>query len=56
MNSNRTAGNWEQLAHKVKRRLDKMVDEQLDLWSGKRDRMRPVAEGQVRQPPIEPRK
>jgi uncharacterized protein YjbJ (UPF0337 family) len=56
MNSNRIEGNWKHLADKVKRRLGKMVDEQLDLWSGKRDRTKGVAQGQARQQQIEPRK
>lgn len=56
MDSNRTEGNWKQLAGKVKRRLDKLVDQQVDLWSGKRDRAKRVAEGQVRQQQSEPPK
>jgi uncharacterized protein YjbJ (UPF0337 family) len=56
MNSNRTDGNWKQLAGNVKRRLDKLIDRQVDLWSGKRDRAQRVGEGQARQPQSEPPK
>jgi uncharacterized protein YjbJ (UPF0337 family) len=56
MNSNRTEGNWKQLADNVKRRLGKLIDGQVDLWSGKRDRAKRVAEGQARQQQSEPPK
>jgi len=56
MSSNRTEGNWKQLAGKVKRRLGKLVEEQVDLWSGKRERAKRAAEGQARQQQSEPPK
>jgi uncharacterized protein YjbJ (UPF0337 family) len=54
MNSSRTDGSWKQLADSVRRRLGKLVDEQVDLWSGKRDRAKRVAEAQARQQQSEP--
>jgi hypothetical protein len=56
MNANPTDGNWKQLADNVKRRLDRLIDRQVDLWSGKHDRAKRVAEGQARQPQSEPPK
>ena len=56
LNSNRTEANWKQLAGSVKRRLGKMLDQQVDLWSGKRERAKQVAEGQARQQQSEPPK
>ena len=56
MNSNPTEGSWKQFADNVKRRLGKMVDEQLGLWSGKRERAKQVAEGPPRQQQSEPPK
>ena len=56
MSSNRTETNWKQLAGSVKRRLGELVDQQIDLWSGKRERAKQVAEGQVRQQQSEPPK
>jgi uncharacterized protein YjbJ (UPF0337 family) len=56
MSSNRTEANWKQLAGSVKRRLGELVDQQVDLWSGKRERAKQVAEGQVRQQQSEPPK
>ena len=43
MNPNHTEGNWKQFAGDVKQRLSKMLDKQLDLWSGKRERAKQVA-------------
>lgn len=54
MNLNRTEGNWKQLADCVRRRLGKLLDRRLDLWSGERDRAKQVAEGQQRQEQSEP--
>jgi len=56
MSSKRTEGDWKQLAVKVKRRLGKLVEEQVDLWSGKRERAKRAAEGQARQQQSEPPK
>jgi uncharacterized protein YjbJ (UPF0337 family) len=56
MNSNRSEGSWKQIADNVKRRLGKVVDRQVDLWSGKRDRAKRAAEGQARQQQSEPPK
>ena len=56
MNSNRIEGNWKQLAGNVKRRLGRLIDQQVDLWSGKRERAKRVAEGPVRQQQSEPPK
>jgi uncharacterized protein YjbJ (UPF0337 family) len=56
MNSNRTDGNWKQRVDNVKRRLGELVDQQVELWSGKRDRAKRVAEGQARQQQSEPPK
>jgi uncharacterized protein YjbJ (UPF0337 family) len=56
MNSNPTEGSWKQLADNVKRRLGKMVEQQLDLWSGKRERAKRAAEGLTRQQQSEPPK
>lgn len=56
MNSNPTEGSWKQLADNVKRRLGKMVEQQLDLWSGKRERAKRSAEGLTRQQQSEPPK
>ena len=56
MNPNRTEGNWKQFAGDVKQRLGKMLDKQLDLWSGKRERAKPASEGQARQQQSEPPK
>jgi uncharacterized protein YjbJ (UPF0337 family) len=56
MNSNRTEGNWKQLAETIKRRLDKLADQQVDLWSGRRDRAKRVADTPARQQGIEPPK
>jgi uncharacterized protein YjbJ (UPF0337 family) len=48
MNLDHTEGNWKQLAGNIKRRLDKLIDGQLDLWVGKRDHPKPVARRQAR--------
>jgi uncharacterized protein YjbJ (UPF0337 family) len=56
VSSNRTEGNWKQLADNVKRRLGELVDQQVDLWSGKRERAKRVAEGAVLQQQSEPPK
>lgn len=56
MKSNRTEGNWKQLAENVKRRLGKLADEQVDLWSGKRDRATRALDTLARQQLIEPPK
>jgi len=55
MNPNRTEGNWKQFAGDVKQRLGKMLDKQLDLWSGKRERTKHVAVEQPRQQPEPPK-
>jgi hypothetical protein len=49
MNSNRTEGNWKRFAQNVKRRLGILADRQVDLWSGKRDRAKRVADALARQ-------
>jgi len=49
MNSNRIEANWKELAGNVKRRMDKLIDRQLELWSGKRERAKRVAEGPARE-------
>ena len=56
MNSKRSEGRWNQIAGNVKRRLGKMLEGQLDLWSGKRERAKQVTEGQLRQQQSEPPK
>ena len=56
MNWDRIEGNWKQLAGNVKRRWSELVDEQLGLWAGKRDRPKPVAHTQARQQEIKPPK
>jgi uncharacterized protein YjbJ (UPF0337 family) len=56
MNWDRIEGNWKQLAGNVKRRWSELVDEQLGLWAGTRDRPKPVAHTQARQQEIEPPK
>lgn len=56
MNLNRIEGHWKQLAGNVKRRLDKLLDRQVDLWSGKRERAKRAAEGPARQQQNEPPK
>ena len=56
MNLNRIEGNWKQLAGNVKRRLDRLIDRQVELWSGKRERAKRAAEGQPRQQQSEPPK
>ncbi len=56
MNWNPTEGNWKQLAGNAKRRWSKLVDEQLVLWTGKRERPKQVADRQARQQEIEPPK
>ena len=56
MNPNRTEGNWKQFAGDVKQRLGRMLDKQLDLWSGKRERAKHAAVEQPRQQQPEPPK
>jgi uncharacterized protein YjbJ (UPF0337 family) len=56
MNRDRIEDSWRQLAGSVKRRWSQLVDEQLDLWAGKRDHPKPVARRQARQQEIEPPK
>lgn len=56
MNWDRVEGSRRQLAGSVKRRWDKLIDGQLDLWAGKRDHPKPVARRQGRQQGIEPPK
>ena len=56
MNPSRTEGNWRQLAGNLKRRLEKLLDVQRDLWSGKRDRAKRVADAQAQQREVEPPK
>jgi len=56
MNPNRTEGNWKQFAGDVKQRLSKMLDKQLVLWSGKRERAKQAAVEQPRQQQPEPPK
>jgi uncharacterized protein YjbJ (UPF0337 family) len=51
MKWDRIEGDWTELAGNVKRRWSGLVDEQLSLWTGKRDRPKPVAH---RQAPSEP--
>jgi uncharacterized protein YjbJ (UPF0337 family) len=53
MNWGRIEGNWKQLAGNVRRRWSKLVDEQLGLWAGKRDRPKPVLHRQARPPEAE---
>jgi uncharacterized protein YjbJ (UPF0337 family) len=53
MNWDRTEGSWKQLADDVKRRWGKLIDKQLDLWTGKRNRPKQVAERQTRQQEME---
>jgi uncharacterized protein YjbJ (UPF0337 family) len=55
MNPNRTEGNWKQFAGDVKQRVGKMLDKQLDLWSGKRERAKQVTVEQPRQQPEPPK-
>jgi len=55
MNPNRTEGKWKQFAGDVKQRLGKMLDKQLDLWSGKRERGKQAAVEQPRQQPEPPK-
>ena len=55
MNPNRTEGNWNQFAGDVKQRLSQMLDKQLDLWSGKRERAKQVAEQPRQQQPEPPK-
>ena len=54
MNSKRSGGRWKQIADNVRRRLGKMLDGQLDLWSGKRERAKQVTEARLRQQQSEP--
>jgi uncharacterized protein YjbJ (UPF0337 family) len=49
MTRNLTEVNWKQLRDDVKRRLGKLVDDQRELWSGKRDRSKPMANRQAQQ-------
>jgi uncharacterized protein YjbJ (UPF0337 family) len=42
MNWDRIEGNWKQLAANVKRRWSNLLDGQLDLWTGRRDRPKHV--------------
>ena len=56
MNPNRTQGNWKHFAGDVKQRLNRMLDKQLDLWSGKRERAKQATVEQPRQQQPEPRK
>jgi uncharacterized protein YjbJ (UPF0337 family) len=56
MNWNPTEDNWKQISKDVKRRWGKLVDDQLVLWTGKRDHPKQVADSQARQQDIEPPK
>jgi uncharacterized protein YjbJ (UPF0337 family) len=56
MSSNRSEANWKQLAGGVKRRLGELFDQQVDLWSGKRERAKRAAEEQAGQQQSEPPK
>ncbi len=56
MNWNPKEGDWKQLTDNVKRRWGKLVDDQLDLWTGKRDHSKQVADSKARQQEIEPPK
>ena len=47
MNRGRTEDNWKQLTGNLKRRWDRLIDGQIDLWSGKRDHAKPVARRQA---------
>jgi uncharacterized protein YjbJ (UPF0337 family) len=48
MNWDRIEGNWKQLADNVKRQWGKLTDGQLDFWTGKDHRPKPVAHVQAR--------
>jgi hypothetical protein len=54
MNLDRIDGSWKQLAGNVKRRWDKLIEGQFDLWAGKRDHPKLVDHRQARQQRIEP--
>ena len=43
MNWRRPEGDWKQLIGNLRRRWDQLIDGQIDLWAGKRDRARLVA-------------
>lgn len=47
MNWGRTEGNWKQLTGDLKRRWDRLIDGQVDLWAGKRNHAKPVARRQA---------
>lgn len=47
MNWQRVEGNWKELTGNVKRQWDMLVERQLGLWAGKRDRPKPVARRQA---------
>jgi uncharacterized protein YjbJ (UPF0337 family) len=53
VNWDRLEGNWKQLADNVKRQWGRLIDGQLDLWTGRGDHPKPVAHGQARQQEIE---
>jgi uncharacterized protein YjbJ (UPF0337 family) len=48
MNPIRSEGNWKQVADSVRRHVGKLLETQRDLWSGRRDRAKSRAHGQVR--------
>jgi uncharacterized protein YjbJ (UPF0337 family) len=48
MNWGRSEGSWKQRADNIKRHWGKLIDQQLDLWTGTRDRSKQPADGQAR--------
>jgi uncharacterized protein YjbJ (UPF0337 family) len=47
---------WKQLTGELKRRWSKLVDQQLELLTGKRRRPQPIADKQTAQPQVPPPK
>jgi uncharacterized protein YjbJ (UPF0337 family) len=53
VNWDRIEGNWKQLADNVKQQWGRLIDGQLELWTGRGDHPKPVAHRQARQQEIE---
>ena len=56
MNWNPAEASWKQLTADVKRKWDKLIDGQLDLWSGKSDHPKRIRQRHAREQEIQPPK
>jgi uncharacterized protein YjbJ (UPF0337 family) len=45
----RTEGDWKQITGNIKRRFGRLVETQLDLWSGKREPAKRAGDERVRE-------